>query len=105
MKKLLLIILSVGLLAGCSDNLPKCDDDAVKDEVANQLQYKGILVFSPDIRNAEERKQLTKIDGMYQCGADVSTTQGNIFVSYEITKNKSKKEKYIVNVLGYQRLN
>ncbi|WP_386689181.1 hypothetical protein [Lonepinella sp. MS14437] len=115
MRALLLIILSVGLLASCSDNLPKCDDKAVMGKLKDILwdadphhrELSTNIVFETheygvfqksyeelNIRNCITRTFSHAPDKVYIGDGE----KLHHFIYYSIVGNQPKKGEFLVNI-------
>ncbi|SET36233.1 hypothetical protein [Thorsellia anophelis] len=100
------------LLSGCGEITPKCDDDGVKQSVAELVQKKsdeGIWYKSKhsgplEVINISTQSHDEKID-IYTCAADIKYSMLGAFfkfpVTYTVQKTEDKNGTYHINLLSF----
>lgn len=108
-RKMLLVLIAAGLLAGCGEKTPKCNSDDAKNlvvDIARKTIEKG-MTLDKDVRiSVENVRTISHESGLdvYQCAADLTFTKpdlrNSLPITYWIQKTDDSAGQFYINVSG-----
>lgn len=108
-RTIILVLITVGLLAGCGEKTPKCSSDDAKNlvvDIARKTIEKGMTLDKDvhiSVENVRTISHESRLD-IYQCAADLTFTKpdlkNSLPVTYRIQKADEGKGQFYINVSG-----
>lgn len=108
-KRMLLVLITAGLMVGCGEKTPKCNSDDAKNlvvDISRKTIEKGMTLDKDVQISVENVRTINHESGLdvYQCAADLTFTKpdlkNSLPITYSVQKTDEGNGQFYINIRG-----